>query len=61
VLVALLDSDGGEDADRGLALASRSVQREERAEAGDVGRRDRAGMALDRDQPLVPEASRRPM
>ena len=42
VLVALLDGDGGEDADRLLALAHAAVEIEESAEAGDVGRRDAA-------------------
>ena len=55
-VVALLDGDGGEDLDRGLALADAAVEREEGAEAGDVGRGDPAGVALDRDQPLVSEA-----
>ena len=56
VLVALLDGDGGEDVDRLLALADAAVEVEEGAEAGDVGRGDPAGVALDRDQHLVPEA-----
>ena len=48
--VALLDGDRGEDADRLLALAHAAVEIEEGAEAGDVGRGDAAGVALDRDQ-----------
>jgi hypothetical protein len=56
VLVALLDGEGGEDADRLLALADAAVAIEEGAEAGDVGRRDAAVVALDRDQHLVSEA-----
>src|SRR4051812_1195731 len=50
LLVALLDSDGSENSDRLLALAHAAVEVEERAEAGDVGRRDPARRALDRDQ-----------
>src|SRR5215210_6124956 len=56
VIVALLDRDGGEDLDRLLALADATAEREEGAEAGDVRGGDAAGMALDRDQPLVAEA-----
>jgi hypothetical protein len=48
VLVALLDGEGGEDADRLLTLADAAVAIEEGAEAGDVGRRDAAVVALDR-------------
>ena len=55
-VVALLDGDGGEDPDRVLALAHAAVEGEEGAEAGDVGRGDAAGVALDRDQPLVAQA-----
>ena len=51
VLVALLDGDRGEDADRLLALAHAAVEVEEGAEPGDVGRGDAAGVAVDRDQP----------
>src|SRR3954465_10521502 len=56
VLVALVDGDGGEDVDGLLALADAAVEREERFEAGDVGRSDSAGVAVDGDQQLVAEA-----
>jgi hypothetical protein len=52
-VVALLDGDRGEDADRALALAHAAVEIEEGAEAGDVGRRDAARPAVDRDQHLI--------
>ena len=55
-VVALLDGAGGEDPDRLLALADAAVEGQEGAEAGDVGRRDPAGVAVDRDQPLVAQA-----
>ena len=48
VVVALLDGDRGEDPDRRLALAHAAVEREEGAEAGDVGGGDAAGVALAR-------------
>ena len=56
VVVALLDRDRREDLDRLLALAHAAVEREEGAEARDVAGGDAAGMALDRDQPLVAQA-----
>jgi hypothetical protein len=49
VLVVLLDGDGGEDADRMLALADAAVEVQERAEPGDVGGGDAAGVALEGD------------
>src|SRR5437773_2101512 len=56
VIVKLLDGHRREDPERLLALADAAAQGEEGAEAGDVGRRGPAGVALDRDQPLVAEA-----
>jgi hypothetical protein len=56
VVGALLDRDGGEDLDRLLALAHAAIERKEGAEARDVAGGDVAGMALDRDQPLVAQA-----
>jgi hypothetical protein len=55
-VVALFDGDRGKDPDRLLALTDAAVEGEEGAEAGDVGRRDPAGVAVDRDQPLVAQA-----
>jgi hypothetical protein len=52
----LLDRDGREDLDGGFALAHAAVEREERAEAGDVRGRDAAGVAFARDQHLAYEA-----
>jgi hypothetical protein len=59
VLVALLDGDGGEDADRGLAFADAAVEVEERAEAGDIGRREPARVTDHADDALVVEAGAR--